>query len=109
MRSDLNTIEHVRKWLADNNKTQVWLAAEMDSAPSLISQLFSGSRKLQPGHIERFSEITGMTISELASSSNESSNNLVYSLRGHISNENSERALRQLLLDAEHFVQLLNK
>lgn len=109
MRSDINTVQNVKQWLADHSKSQTWLATEMGLAPSLISQLFSGSRKLQPSHIEKLSKITGLTISELASSNDESSHTPLYSLRGKISNEQGERALNQLLLDAEHFVQLLNK
>lgn len=109
MRSDVNTVENVKKWLTDNGKTQAWLSTEMDVAPSLISQLFNGTRKLQPAQIEKFAKITGMSISELASSADGFSGKLVYSLRGSISNEQGERAFNQLLLDVEHFVQLLNK
>lgn len=109
MRSDVHTINNVKKWLTENSKTQHWLATEMGLAPSLISQLFSGDRKLQPNHIEKFSFITGLTISELASSHEQTALGPLYSLRGKISNEHGERALTQLLLDAEHFVQLLSK
>lgn len=109
MRSNVNTINNVKQWLSDNSKTQNWLSTEMGLAPSLISQLFSGDRKLQPNHIGKFSKITGLTISELASSDDETSHTPVYSLRGKISNKQGECSLTQLLLDAEHFVQLLNK
>lgn len=108
MRSDENTIKNVKQWLAENDKTQVWLAKKIGIAPSLISQLFRGSRKLQHSHIEEFSKITGLTISELAASK-DSSKSPIYSLRGKISNEQGERGLSQLLLDVEHYVQLINK
>jgi len=108
MRSDENTIKNVKQWLSENDKTQGWLANKIGIAPSLISQLFSGNRKLQPSHIEGFSKITGLTISELAASK-DSSQSPIYSLRGKISNEQGERGLNQLLLDVEHYVQLINK
>lgn len=109
MRSDKNTIDNVKKWLAENSHSQAWLAEQMGVAKSLVSQIFNGSRSLQPNHIVKFSEITGLSISELASSQNDLTNKPIYSLRGGISNENGERALARLLLDSEHFIQLLDK
>ncbi|UUX33369.1 helix-turn-helix domain-containing protein [Fundicoccus culcitae] len=109
MRSDQNTVKNIKQWLLDNDKTQSWLAAEMDIAPSLISQLFSGARKLQPNHIEKFAEISGFTISELASTYELSNVTPTYTVRGKVSNQHGEHALNQLLLDVEHFVQLTNK
>ncbi len=109
MRSDDNTISNVKKWLETNDHSQAWLADQMDVAKSLISQIFNGTRKLQPAHIIKMSEITGFSIAELASSSQEISKQPIYSLRGKISNEHGQRALDQLLLDSEHFVQLAAK
>lgn len=109
MRSDKNTIMNVKNWLDENNHSQAWLAEQMGVAKSLISQIFNGTRKLQTTHIISMSEITGLSIGELASSDQENSNPIVYSLRGKISNEHGQRALDQLLLDSEHFVQLLAK
>lgn len=109
MRSDTNILMHVREWLDVEKHSQAWLAKEMSVAPSLISQLFSGERKLQPSHIEKMAEITGKSIAELAASDSEQADQVVYSLRGKISNEAGERALTQLLLDAEHFVQLIQE
>lgn len=109
MRSDKNTIMNVKNWLDENNHSQTWLADQMEVTKSLISQIFNGDRKLQPTHIIKMSEITGLSIAELASSDQETCSQLVYSLRGNISNENGQRALDQLLLDSEHFIQLLAK
>ncbi len=109
MRSDKNTIMNVKNWLDKNDYSQAWLADQMGVAKSLISQIFNGTRKLQTTHIIKISEITGLSIAELASSDQKTCNQLVYSLRGKISNENGQRALDQLLLDSEHFVQLLAK
>lgn len=108
MRSDRNTIRHVKQWLVENDKTQAWLAQKMGVAPSLISQLFNGSRKLQSNQIEKISQITGLTILELGVSE-ESNQSKIYSLRGKISNQQGERGLNQLLLDIEHYVQLTKK
>ncbi|MGA9517504.1 MAG: helix-turn-helix transcriptional regulator [Trichococcus sp.] len=109
MRSDENTLLNVKGWLAENQYTQAWLANQMGVAPSLISQLFNGERKLQPVHIAKMTEITGKTIAELASSEETKADELVYSLRGKISTEDGERGLAQLLLDVEHFAQLIVK
>lgn len=109
MRSDMNTLQNVKEWLRENRKTQAWLAKEMNIAPSLLSQLFSGERKLQPSHIEKMSLITEIPISTLADSQAEESEKALYSLRGEISTPEGERALAQLLLDAEHYVQLLGR
>ncbi|WP_320164501.1 helix-turn-helix transcriptional regulator [uncultured Trichococcus sp.] len=109
MRSDENTLLNVKVWLAENQYTQAWLANQMGVAPSLISQLFNGERKLQPVHIAKMAEITGKTIAELASSEETKADELVYSLRGKISTEDGERGLAQLLLDVEHFAQLIVK
>lgn len=109
MRSDENTLLNVKGWLAENQYTQAWLANQMGVAPSLISQLFNGERKLQPVHIAKMAEITGKTIAELASSEDIKADELVYSLRGKISTEDGERRLAQLLLDVEHFAQLIIK
>lgn len=109
MRSDKNTIMNVKNWLDKNDYSQAWLADQMGVAKSLISQIFNGTRKLQTTHIIKISEITGLSIAELASSDQKTCTQLVYSLRGKISNENGQRALDQLLLDSEHFVQLLAK
>lgn len=109
MRSDENTLLNVKGWLAENQYTQAWLANQMGVAPSLISQLFNGERKLQPVHIAKIAEITGKTIAELASSEETKADELVYSLRGKISTEDGERGLAQLLLDVEHFAQLIVK
>ena len=88
---------------------KLWLAEQMGVAKSLISQIFNGTRKLQTTHIISMSEITGLSIGELASSDQENSNQPFIPLRGKISNEHGQRALDQLLLDSEHFVQLLAK
>lgn len=109
MRSDENTLLNVKGWLAENQYTQAWLANQMGVAPSLISHLFNGERKLQPVHIAKMAEITGKTIAELASSEEIKADELVYSLRGKISTEDGERGLAQLLLDVEHFAQLVVK
>ena len=109
MRSDENTLLNVKGWLAENQYTQAWLANQMGVAPSLISQLFNGERKLQPVHIAKMAEITGKTIAELASSEETKADELVYSLRGKISTEDGERGLAQLFLDVEHFAQLIVK
>ena len=106
MRSDENTLMNVKNWLAENQRTQAWLADRMGVAPSLISQLFNGERKLQPIHIAKMAEITGKSIVELASSEDVKADELVYSLRGKVSTEDGERGLAQLLLDVEHFAQL---
>lgn len=109
MRSDENTLLNVKAWLAENHHTQAWLANEMGVAPSLVSQLLNSERKLQPVHIAKIAEITGKSIAELASFGNVKADALVYSLRGKISTEDGERALAQLLLDVEHFAQLVSK
>lgn len=109
MRSDENTLLNVKKWLKETGQTQAWLAREMQIAPSLLSQLFSGERRLQPSHIEKLSVMTSLSISELASSSEEDVNQLHYSLRGKISTKQGERGFAQLLLDVEHYVHLLVK
>lgn len=109
MRSDEKITLNVKKWLKQNKRSQAWLAKEMEIAPSLLSQLFSGERRLQTSHIEKMSKLTGMSIPDLASSSDEEESLLTYSLRGEISTIEGERALAQLLLDAEHYVHLLLK
>lgn len=109
MRSDDNTLMNVRKWLEENDYSQAWLANEMSISLSLVSQLFNNKRILQPKHIIKMSEITGMSIPALAHSETDFSEEPIYSLRGSISTKAGERALRQLLLDAEHFVQLLDE
>jgi transcriptional regulator with XRE-family HTH domain len=109
MRSDENTLMNVKEWLAENQRTQAWLAGQMGVAPSLISQLFNGERKLQPVHIAKMAEISGKSIAELASSEDVKADELVYSLRGKISTEDGERGLAQLLLEVEHFAQLTVK
>ena len=106
MRSDENTLLNVKGWLAENQYTQAWLANQMGVAPSLISQLFNGERKLQPIHIAKMAEITGKSIVELASSEDVKADELVYSLRGKVTTEYGERGLAQFLLDVEHFAQL---
>lgn len=109
MRSDKNTLTNVKQWLTENHRTQAWLAGQMGVPPSLIGQLFNGERKLQPVHIEKMAEISGKSIAELASSEEDKADELVYSLLGKISTEDAERALAQLLLDVEHFAQLVSK
>lgn len=109
MRSDENTLMNVKNWLVENHRTQAWLAGQMGVAPSLVSQLFSGERKLQPLHIGKMAEITGKSIAELANSEDKKANEFVYSLRGKITTEDGEHSLAQLLLDVEHFVQLTVK
>lgn len=109
MRSDENTLTNVKQWLVENHRTQAWLAGQIGRAPYLVSQLFNGERKLQPVHIAKLAEITGKSIAELASSEEEKADELVYSLLGKISTEDGERALAQLLLDVEHFAQLVSK
>lgn len=109
MRSDENTLTNVKQWLAETHRTQAWLANQMGVAPSLVSQLFSGERKLQPVHIAKMSEITHKSIAELASSEDVIADEMVYSVRGKISTEDGEHAIAQLLLDVEHFAQLVSK
>lgn len=106
MRSDNNTLMNVKKWLEKTDHTQQWLAKEMDITPSLLSQLFNGERRLQPTHIEKMSNITGISIPNLAASVDNKENELIYSLRGKLSNSEGERGLAQLLLDVEHYVHL---
>lgn len=77
--------------------------------PSLVCQLFSGERKLQPVHIAKMAEITDKSIAELESSEDVIADEVVYSLLGEISTEDGKRALAQLLLDVEHFAQLVSK
>ena len=109
MRSDENTLTYVKQWLAENHRTQQWLADQMGVAPSFVSQLLNGERKLQPVYIAKMSEITHKSIAELASSEDVIADELVYSVLGKISTEDGERALAQLLLDAEHFAQIVSK
>lgn len=109
MRSDDNTLHNTKEWLQKNNRSQAWLAKEMQIAPSMLSQLFSSERRLQPSHIEKISAVTGMSVPELASSTEDEDDQLSYSLRGKITTKEGERALAQLLLDAEHYVHLLVK
>lgn len=109
MRSDNNTLMNVKQWLKETNHSQKWLAKEMEITPSLISQLFSGERRLQPNHIKKMSNITGISISDLADSSDRKENQITYSLRGKLSNKDGERGLAQLLLDVEHYVHLFVK
>ena len=109
MRTDENTLTNVKQWLAETHCTQSWLANQMGVTPSLVNQLFSGERKLQPAQIAKMSEITHKSIAELASLEDIQAGEMVYSLLGKISNEDGERALAQLLIDVEHFAQLVSK
>lgn len=109
MKSNANILMNVKNWLLENDHTQSWLAKQMNIAPSLLSQLFSGERRLQVSHIEKISAITEMSIPDLASSPDNQYNQPVYSLRGRITTKEGESALNQLLLDAEHYVHLLVK
>lgn len=108
MRSNKNTIKNVKEWLEKNGQNQVWLANKMELTPSLIKQLFDENQELQSIHIEKFSKITGLTISELSTSHQKINYSPIYSIRGRISNKQGERALEQLLIDSDHFDQLLN-
>lgn len=107
MVSDDNILRNTKQWLIKNQHSQMWLADRMGVAPSLISQLFSGERKLQPAHIEKIALITHKTITELADSPVKRTNEITYSVCGKISTSEGERALEQLLLDVEHYVHLL--
>lgn len=109
MKSDDNILKNTKQWLTKNQHSQAWLATRMGVAPSLISQLFSGERKLQPAHIEKIALITNKSIAELAGSPEKQTNEITYSLRGKISTIEGERALEQLLLDVEHYVHILVK
>lgn len=108
MRSDDNTLTNIGQWLVENHRTKAWLAGQMNVAPAMVSQLFNGERKLQPIHIAKIAEITGKPIAELASSEEDEADEMVYTLLGEISTEDGELAIAQLLLDVEHFAQLVN-
>ena len=109
MKSNNEAIHTTRQWLTDHAKSQAWLADQMGVAKSLISQIFSGHRKLQAEHLIKIAEITGLSIAELTASETQEEAQPICSLRGKISNQAGERGLAQLLLDAEHFVQLLGE
>lgn len=70
--------------------------------------MFNGERKIQPIHIAKMAEVTGKSIAELASSEDVEADEMVYTLLRGISTEDGEHALAQLLLDVEHFAQLVN-
>lgn len=104
--SDL-IIKNTKKYLDENNQNQTWLAGKMAITPSLLSQIFNGSRNLQTKHIVKIAEITGMSIDELTKGKEDiTQNELNYSLRGKISTDAGKAHLAAVKADIQHYVML---
>lgn len=108
IRSDINTLNNVERWLTDHHQSHQFLADYLEITPAYVSQLFNQKRGLQPGLIEKLSALTGLSVSDLAV--NPSATTMpAYVLRGHISTPAGQDALLQLLIDTDRYVGLVTE
>lgn len=100
-------INNIKKWLKENNLSQIWLAEQIKVSTSMLSQMLNGERKLQTKHLLSISKVTGMTPNRLAEDETKKvSNEPKYVLRGAFSSKKSERDFSKLLWDVKCYVDL---
>lgn len=107
MNLDAVIISNIKKWLDKTKTQQKDLAAMLDISPAYLNQILKGERNLQRKLIPRIVTVTGLTLDQLTEGKQENNGKLTYSLRGSISNAEGKRKQEQLILDVQHFVQLL--
>ncbi|BDZ30475.1 helix-turn-helix transcriptional regulator [Lactiplantibacillus sp. WILCCON 0030] len=100
-------IKNIQTWLKENQRPQSWLAEQIGLSTAMISQIFSGTRKLQTKHLLRILKVTGLQMATLTSASTDQlANDIHYELRGAFSNKNSEKTFKRLLWDIKRYVDL---
>lgn len=52
---------HLRAWLQFRKKTQAWLAKQLATSPSVVSDLISGNRALSPKWLRRIAPLLNTT------------------------------------------------
>lgn len=106
MLTDPIVIRNIQEWLVANHRTQSWLAKEMDIAKSLLSQILSQKRKLQPQHLLTLAQITGMTVAQLTGHDNETDQSPQYTVRGKCTTTLAQQNIEEILADVAHCVDL---
>lgn len=98
-------IRKVKDWLDVEGKSYQWLADELGLSKSMVGHLMSGSRMLQPHHIEQISKILNVELVDLLKRDSEEEE-LTIQLRGITSNRRSKRELDSLLFAIKDYIGL---
>ncbi len=106
MRNSNVIIKNIKLYLKQNKMTQAALAEKMQIAPSLLSQMLKGTRKIQTKHLIKLAEITNKTITELVETDLSKPQEPIYSLRGRISTQAGSDHLVTVVMDIEHYLAL---
>ncbi|MDG3062528.1 MULTISPECIES: helix-turn-helix domain-containing protein [Lacticaseibacillus] len=101
-----STLKLIQKWLTDNQKTQAWLAGQLNMSAALLSQVMNGNRKLQTKYIIAISDITQIPLEQLVGTKANDNHQPQIALRGRLSTDTAKKQIDQLLLDIQHCVDL---
>ncbi|MBU7472552.1 helix-turn-helix domain-containing protein [Lactiplantibacillus pentosus] len=96
----------IKTWLKTNHKSQKWLAQQIGLSPAFLSQILSGTRKLQTKNIIAISKVTAIPLDTLITSEHVDNKEPQIVLGGSLSSQNSKKKIEQLLWDIQQCVDL---
>lgn len=108
MRTNDIVIKNVQAWLKENDKSQQWLADEINVSRALIGHMLSGRRAILPERIEALAEVLNISVKELVKDSSKSED-LTVQLRGQTSNRRSKQDLKSMMFAIEDYIGLKSR
>lgn len=108
MRINDIVVKNVQNWLKENDKSQQWLADELNVSRALVGHMLSGRRTILPKRIEALSEVLNIPVKELVKDSSQSEN-LTVQLRGQTSNRRSKQDLKSMMFAIEDYIGLKSR
>lgn len=108
MRINDIVVKNVQNWLKENDKSQQWLADELNVSRALVGHMLSGRRTIIPKRIEALSEVLNIPVKELVKDSSQSEN-LTVQLRGQTSNRRSKQDLKSMMFAIEDYIGLKSR
>lgn len=108
MRINDIVVKNVQNWLKANDKSQQWLADELNVSRALVGHMLSGRRAILPKRIEALSVVLNIPVKELVKDSSQSEN-LTVQLRGQTSNRRSKQDLKSMMFAIEDYIGLKSR